>query len=131
MGIQNWFRIKAQKPTDKGMKRFIGKTLIITIGQPAPTPVVVESIVGNLTHKSRFEVNGEYLIVILDAFKQLEKDDSITQEQIQAFDEIVCESVVSNAAREKDLLSMLPPLPKFNPEEAEDGQTPQGTEPAH
>lgn len=119
MGVSTWFkRIKAKKPTPEGMKRFIGKTLIITIDQPEPLPVVVESIVGNMTHQARFEVNHKYFIVILDAFKQLENDQSITQQMIDDFDQTVCEAVIENKEREKavkDLIAATQPPPEYPP----------------
>ena len=81
--------VKAIKPAHNEAEKFIGKTLMISIGEPEPKPVVVETIVGSVFKPTRFEINGRYHIVILDAYKQLNHDKSITPDMIQAFDEAV------------------------------------------
>lgn len=80
-------KIKAEKPGD--LSQFIGKTMRMMDGQM----VKIEKIQGSIVKESRFEVNNAHHIVILDAFKQLNKDKSITQEQIDAFDAIEHEVV--------------------------------------
>lgn len=80
-------KIKAEKPGD--LSQFIGKTMRMMDGQM----VKIEKIQGSIIKESRFEVNNAHHIVILDAFKQLNKDKSITQEQIDAFDAIEHEVV--------------------------------------
>lgn len=85
--------IKAERPDD--LKQFIGKTLLM---MPEPgtnhrESVTVETIKGSVFKQSRFEINGMHHIVMLDAYKQLHNDESITQEDIDAFDEMIVESV--------------------------------------
>lgn len=78
-------RIKALKPKPDWDKAFIGKTLIMMCG----TPVKIERIVGSYVKQSRFEVNGAYHIVALDAYRQINKDQSITPEMVKDFDDMV------------------------------------------
>ena len=80
-------RIKAQKPKD--LSEFIGKELKMMDGQT----VKVETIVGSMVKPTRYEVNHAHHIVILDAYKQLNNDKSITQEMIDAFDEMIVEDI--------------------------------------
>jgi len=95
-----WKPIKAQKPKD--LSDFIGKTLRMMDGEM----VKVETIVGSMFKPTRFEVNGKHHIVILDAYRQLTGDKSITQDMIDAFDEMVVEEVHKN--EKPDPLKVVP-----------------------
>lgn len=77
--------LRAVKPAKNEMDKFLGKTLTMMCG----TPVLIEKIVGSVFRPTRFEVNGLYHIVILDAYKQLNRDQSITPQMIRDFDEAV------------------------------------------
>jgi hypothetical protein len=98
--------ILVDKPKETEAKKFIGKTLICMCHQ---TSVVVQSLKGSLFKPTRFEIadNAEHLnphsIVILDAYRQLEGDETITPEIIQAFDEMdnYVEAKVSKNAEKK------------------------------
>lgn len=81
------FSIKAKKPKD--LKEFIGKELVMMDG----STVIVNTIVGSMIKPTRYEVNHEHHIVILDAYKQLNKDKSITQDMIDAFDQMIVEDI--------------------------------------
>lgn len=94
------------------LEEFIGRTLNITIDQPVGgRPVTVETIIGSRIKPTRFEINHEHWIVILDAYKQLNNDRSISPEQIKAFDESVMEEC--RPANVKDLISASPSLSKL------------------
>ncbi len=80
--------IKALKP--KNLDEFIGKEMIMMGGEK----VKIETIVGCMFKPTRFEVNGKYNIVILSAYKQLNKDKSITQKNIDDFDKCQVEEIV-------------------------------------
>ncbi len=90
-------RIKAQKPKD--LSEFIGKTMRMMDGQD----VKIETICGSMIKQTRYEVNHAHHIVILDAYKQLNKDKSITQDMINAFDEMVVEDI-QKVPRKKDCI---------------------------
>ncbi len=109
MQSSNFKLIKAEKPSKEALKAFIGKQLVMMDG----TPVTVETIQGSMIKPTRFEVNHEHHIVILDAYKQLHKDKSITQDMIDAFDESVIESI--EPVKEKGDISALKPVPKYVP----------------
>jgi hypothetical protein len=76
--------IRAKRPDERELKQFIGKTLKCMDGET----VVVEQIQGSMVYDPRFVINGKHLIVMLDAYKQLFNDTSITQELIDEFDKI-------------------------------------------
>jgi hypothetical protein len=105
MSASKWWKpIKAQKPKD--LSDFHGKTMRMMDGET----VKIETIVGSMFKPTRFEVNGKHHIVILDAYRQLTGDKSITQEMIDAFDEMHCESVEKIA--KPDPLKVVP-TPKY------------------
>ncbi len=95
--------ILLEKPKDTEAKKFLGKTLICMCHQ---TPVVVQSLKGSLFKPTRFEVSDNldhqnpHSIVILDAYRQLEGDETITPEIIKAFDEM--DSYVEAKISERD-----------------------------
>ena len=80
-------RIKAKKPKD--LSEFIGKTMRMMDGQM----VKIDHIQGSMVKPTRYEVNYAHHIVILDAYKQLNNDKSITQDQIDAFDQMIAENI--------------------------------------
>jgi hypothetical protein len=91
--------IQAEKPDD--LSCFVGRTLTSMDG----SRVKVERIVGSMVKPTRFEINGMYHIVILDAYKQLNNDKSITQAMIDDFDKMVVEhieKVAPEAPKEND-----------------------------
>lgn len=116
MEAKNFRPIKAVKPSDK-LSEFIGKELLITIGQPeGGKRVIVETIQGSMIKEyvTRFEVNHEHHIVILDAYKQLNKDHSITPEDIEAFDQTTVEHI--EPIKESSPIDAPILIPPYNPE---------------
>lgn len=90
-------QIKARKVSEKEMREFVGKTLRMKCG----TVVKVERIQGSMIKPALFEINNAYHINMLDAFKQLYNDDSITQQMIDDFETIAAIEIVPIAELEK------------------------------
>ena len=102
MRAKNFKPIKAIKPKDD-LKEFVGKTLMIE-----GKPVVVETIVGSMIKEfvTQFEVNGEHHITILDAYRQLHGDTSITDDMVKAFAETSVEHI--EQVKPDDAITMAP-----------------------
>lgn len=82
--------IKAKRISEKEINKFIGKTMRMMCG----TEVKIDKIQGSVFKPTRFEVNNKYHIVMLDAFKQLNNDTSITQQDIDEFDQMAAIEVI-------------------------------------
>lgn len=75
---------------------------------PGPIKVIVKKITGNVFKPQFYEINNHYLIGMLRFHAQILHDTSITEEQFQAFEEMILEA-------EK--------MPDTKPEMAEDGRS--------
>lgn len=91
------FRFRTDQPLDlkELNKQHKGKRVKVMEGEM----VTIETIQPSVVRPTRYEINGKYHIVMLDFFKQMNKDKSITQDQIDAFDNIEYE-----IKRPKDVL---------------------------
>lgn len=78
---------KIDPPKDKDLLNCIGKMVRTMDGEV----VLIQSIVGSAIYPTRYEVNGSHHVVILDFWRQMNHDRSITDEQVKAFDEMVFE----------------------------------------
>ena len=72
---------KTTKPPD--LRQYIGKTVKIN-GQK----IVIKTICGNRFQQAFYEINGDHLIGMLRFHAQMLGDDSITEEQFQAFEKM-------------------------------------------
>jgi hypothetical protein len=77
--------VKAEKPKANFFNQFIGRTLTTMSGER----VLVERCVGSMVKPTRLEINGTHHVVILDAMRQITPGTGITDEDVQAFDEMV------------------------------------------
>lgn len=75
---------KAKAPD---LTQYVGKTVRID-----GKKVRIKSIVGNLTYKTFYEINGEHLIGMLRFHAQMLGDKSITEDQFLAFEQMDLES---------------------------------------
>lgn len=83
--IKKIFKIKTGKSKDqKALEKYIGRKLTTMEGNK----VTITSILPSFVRPTRYEINGKFHVVMLDFYKQMEGDTSITQEQIDAFDAI-------------------------------------------
>lgn len=78
---------KIDPPKDKDLLKCIGKMVRTMEGEV----VLIQSIVGSAIFPTRYEVNGAHHVVILDFWRQMNHDRSITDEQVKAFDEMIFE----------------------------------------
>lgn len=74
---------KIKKPKED-FSKYLGRPLRCMDGET----VTIEKIVGSLVYPTRFEINSTHHIVILDFYKQMNHDKSITEDQINAFDKM-------------------------------------------
>lgn len=65
--------------------------------------VEVEHIAGNLTHQTMFQINGKYLVSMLDAYCELNREPLPNQE----FHEEFLSTVAEHIQREKPALSLI------------------------
>lgn len=79
------------KASTPDLSKFIGKYVRIP---GVDGSVKIEKIVGNITKKTFFEINGEHLIGMLRFFAQMHGDKSITEDQFIAFEEMELDSEV-------------------------------------
>lgn len=80
-----FFKVKA--PQDNELLKYLGKTVRTMDGEV----VLIQQICGSIFYPTRFEINGEHHVVILDFYRQMNKDRSITDEMVKEFDEMVHE----------------------------------------
>lgn len=107
LGKNQSFKFKTEKAqTNKDLEKYIGRTVKVMTGEL----VQIERIVPSFIKETRYEINGKYHIVMLDFYKQVNGDASITQKQIDAFDEIQFE--VKQESKKRDVLSYSKPAPK-------------------
>lgn len=78
------FRTAPSMDTKELLRKYQGRKLRTMDGQV----VNIETILPSMVRPTRYEINGKHHIVMLDFFKQMNNDDSITQEQIDQFDNI-------------------------------------------
>lgn len=87
------------------MKKYLGRAVRVMTGEI----VTIKTIQASLVKPTRFEINGEHHVVMLDFFKQMNNDHSITQEQINEFDNIEAHvermKPESDKAKNLDILS--------------------------
>lgn len=78
---------KVAAPKDSDLSKCIGKMVRTMDGEV----VLIQTIVGSQTYPTRFEINGAHHVVILDFYRQMNHDRSITDEQVKEFDEMTFE----------------------------------------
>jgi hypothetical protein len=108
-----WFKIP--KPVDPA-KQFIGRFIIAyptskdAWRRSNGVKLEIETIRGNLTHQTMFEINGSHLVSMLDAYCTLNGEPLPNQEMHEGFLSTVAEQVT----RESDLISAQPKRPTLN-----------------
>jgi hypothetical protein len=84
------FLFKTGKLPD--LKSYIGRDVVVkqdgTGDLSKPKKVRIDKIVGNIFKPQFYEINGTYLIGMLRFHAQMLKDDSITEDQFKAFEEM-------------------------------------------
>lgn len=79
------FKLRTEKSKNQAaLDKYIGRTIKTMDG----LLVKIERIVPSFAKPTRYEINGNHHVVMLDFYKQVNNDKSITQEQIDAFDAI-------------------------------------------
>ncbi len=97
-----WFKIR--KPKDLG-EQFVGRHLLVyptsddVRNRTNGKRVFVSDIRGNLTHQTMFEVNGEFLVSMLDAYSELNREELPNLQMHQDFLSTVAEHVVESRPR--------------------------------
>lgn len=81
------FKLKTTAP--QSLEKYYGKTVKVMSGEM----VTIEKILPSFAKPTRYEINGEHHVVMLDFYKQMNNDKSITQADIDAFDKIEYEVV--------------------------------------
>lgn len=115
------FKFKAKVPD---LLKYIGKTVLID-----GKKIVINRIVGNMTKKAFYEINGEYLMNMLRFHAQMEGDKSITEEQFKAFEEIKMD--IEQSAPKKTVLDQLPKLVADEKGMRLEKETPNGQDKIH
>jgi hypothetical protein len=77
------FLFAAQKPEERDMKKFIGKTVMID-----GKPVVIQTITGNRFKPAFFEINGSHLIGMLRFYAQMTGAKDLTEKDFEDFEAI-------------------------------------------
>jgi hypothetical protein len=98
------FLFKTKKPPNPS--DYLGRTVVIE-----GKKVLITKIVGNLTKPQFYEINGEHLIGMLRFHAQMLKDDSITEEQFKAFEDMELKAEKMTAPSQPDA-----PLKEFKDE---------------
>lgn len=100
LNLLKTFKLRTEKSKDQAaLDKYIGRT----IKTMDDIMVKIDRIVPSFAKPTRYEINGAHHVVMLDFYKQVNKDKSITQAQIDAFDAIEFE-VKANDAK-KDIIS--------------------------
>ncbi len=104
------FRLEADAvgKLDDYLQQFVGLKVKTMEG---PT-VYIESITGNKWKPTRYVINNEFNVVILDFHRQMLKDNSITDEMVYLFDQIEHEVVTPTDTERAGLID---PFQKKNP----------------
>ncbi len=63
-----------------------------------PERIKVEHIAGNMTHQTMFQINGSYLVSMLDAYSELNNEELPDTETHEAF----CNTVAEKIEKYKD-----------------------------
>jgi hypothetical protein len=101
-----WFKLKKPKSIEQD---FTGKWLTVypTIQDVKERSngvrIQVEHIAGNLTHQTCFQINGAYLVSMLDAYSELNREPLPTQQMHEDF----LSTVVEHVEREGKKLSLI------------------------
>lgn len=84
--IQKHFKMQVDDigKLDEHLKQFIGLPVKVMSGER----VYIDHIVGNKFKPQRYVINGRYDIVILEFYRQMLKDRSITDEDVALFDQM-------------------------------------------
>lgn len=77
-----------EKPDEREYKKYIGKQVLIPRAGDEPLRVTIETIVGHRFKPAFYEINGQHLIGMLRFHAQMNKDNSITEEEFKQFEEI-------------------------------------------
>ena len=93
---------KAKKPKGS-FDEYVGRSIVCMDGKAH----TIVTMVGSMVKPTRFEINGEQHVVILDFYKQINNDTSITQEDVDQFDAMEHE-VVSNTTKRAPNLKLAP-----------------------
>lgn len=94
----NWLKVK--KPKDIH-QQFAGRTMTVypswedARARTNPVRARVEHICGNFTHQTAFQINGRYLVSMLDAFAELNREELPDQDTHLAF----CDTVSTRVER--------------------------------
>ena len=85
LDILKTFKMKTAKSKEQAqLEKYIGREVKTMDGGL----VTITKIIPSFVKPTRYEINGLYHIVMLDFYKQMNGDTSITQEQIDQFDAI-------------------------------------------
>jgi hypothetical protein len=88
--VRDWFRDEPKafaavpKPDDPN-RLAKGKLLFV---EGVPEPVLVERVTGNIADPSKFEINGQYLINMLDFYTQVTENRRPTAEEREEWNSI-------------------------------------------
>lgn len=101
----NWFKTK--KPKDP-QKEFGDRLLTVyptwadARARTNPKRLKVVHICGNLAHPSAFQVNGDFLVSMLDAYSEINKAAKPDKETHEAFCDITLEKIERSPTTEAD-----------------------------
>ncbi len=86
MSIKQYLQDKTRllfKAEEPNLNDYLGRFVTIR-GEK----ILIKHIVGNRYQPKFLEINGHHLISMLRFFKQMNNDDSITEDQLRAFEEM-------------------------------------------
>lgn len=104
-----WFKLR--KPKDL-REQFVGDRLTVyptakdAWQRTNGVKVIVDDIRGNMTHQTMFEVNGAYLVSMLDAYSEINREPLPNREMHEGFLSTVATNVMET--RKPSLIEKVP-----------------------
>lgn len=104
-----WFKLR--KPKDL-REQFVGERLTVyptskdAWQRTNGAKVLVDDIRGNMTHQTMFEVNGTYLVSMLDAYSEINREPLPNREMHEGFLSTVATQVMEE--RKASLIDRIP-----------------------